>query len=726
MAEQFVGTGWAFPLRIGPTGGIALVSGEREIEEAMRLVLATAPGERPMRPEFGCAIHDMVFAPVNEATAGRIQHEVHASLDRWEPRIEVEDVEVTAGDDQGVLFIDVRYSIRGTNNPRSLVFPFYVIPSHDEPDRAPGPGTGHRKRPLMALPSPNLDDRRFQQFVDDAKRYIQQRAPEWTDHNVSDPGVTLVETVAHMADQIVYRLNRVPEKNHLAFLDLIGITLFPPSAARADVTFWLSAPLEEPVRLPVGTEVATARTESEEAVVFATERELTVVPCDVGVPRGAAQRASRSSTAPRTSPRARTCCASPSPRGPATACCSGSAPPSRTARWRSRWTAGSTASAWTPGSRRWSGRPGPRTAGPPARSTGTAPADSTAPARSSCTSPAATCCPAPGGSEAGWLRCRVTEPAARPALLHHLAHRALAPRRSPSAAPPAPCTPRRSATRRWASPPGCPASGCGWPTPPSSATSRRCTSRSAEDDGWTDWEVVPHFAASGPDDRHFTLDAATGEIAFGTAVREPDGTLRQYGAVPPKGAAIRARRYRTGGGRAGNVARGAIQVLRNSVPYVSEVVNREAATRRGRRRDRRGGQGPRPHHAARPGPRRDPARLRGTRPPRRARRPPASPAWRATRSEHGAHAVRVLVVPQAVPDPGGRLRFEQLVPGDALLERITRLPRRTPADRHPAGRRPAVLPGRHRRRHACTPSAAPTPTGSGGRRTTPSTGTSTR
>ncbi|MEU4468608.1 MULTISPECIES: GPW/gp25 family protein [unclassified Streptomyces] len=139
MAEQFVGSGWSFPLRIGPTGGIALVSGEREIEEAIRLVLSTAPGERPMRPDFGCAIHDLVFAPVNEQTAGRIQHEVHVSLDRWEPRIEVEDVDVTAGGDQSVLFIDVRYSIRGTNNPRSLVFPFYVIPSHEEPD-APGAG----------------------------------------------------------------------------------------------------------------------------------------------------------------------------------------------------------------------------------------------------------------------------------------------------------------------------------------------------------------------------------------------------------------------------------------------------------------------------------------------------------------------------------------------------------------------------------------------------------
>lgn len=135
MGEQFVGSGWAFPMRTGPAGGFALVSGEREIEEAMRLVLATAPGERPMRPEFGCAIHDLVFAPVNDRTIGRIRYEVHTCLDRWEPRIKVEAVEVTVDEaDSAVLYIDVRYSIRGTNNPRSLVFPFYVIPSHESPD----------------------------------------------------------------------------------------------------------------------------------------------------------------------------------------------------------------------------------------------------------------------------------------------------------------------------------------------------------------------------------------------------------------------------------------------------------------------------------------------------------------------------------------------------------------------------------------------------------------
>ncbi len=75
----------------------------------------------------------------------------------------------------------------------------------------------------MVLASPNLDDRRFQQLVDEAKRYVQQRCPEWTDHNVSDPGVTLIEVFAQMVDQLVYRLNRVPEKNYLAFLDLLGV-----------------------------------------------------------------------------------------------------------------------------------------------------------------------------------------------------------------------------------------------------------------------------------------------------------------------------------------------------------------------------------------------------------------------------------------------------------------------------------------------------------------------
>jgi uncharacterized protein len=129
MTEQFIGAGWSFPMRTDASGGIALSTREREIEEAIRLILATAKGERPMRPEFGCGVHDLVFSPVNEATAAEIGYEVRLSLERWEPRIEVLDVRVSQySEDPGVLLIDIRYEIRDTNNPRNLVFPFYVIP----------------------------------------------------------------------------------------------------------------------------------------------------------------------------------------------------------------------------------------------------------------------------------------------------------------------------------------------------------------------------------------------------------------------------------------------------------------------------------------------------------------------------------------------------------------------------------------------------------------------
>ncbi|MDN5768037.1 MAG: GPW/gp25 family protein [Humibacillus sp.] len=133
MAQEFVGSGWGFPLRVDPTGGITLVSGSREIEESIRLILATAPGERPMRPEFGCAVHDYVFAPADVGTAGDIAYVVRVALERWETRIDLEDVDVRFDDvDLGTLYIDIHYSISGTNDPRNLVFPFYVIPTEGE------------------------------------------------------------------------------------------------------------------------------------------------------------------------------------------------------------------------------------------------------------------------------------------------------------------------------------------------------------------------------------------------------------------------------------------------------------------------------------------------------------------------------------------------------------------------------------------------------------------
>lgn len=132
MKDEFIGRGWAFPLRVDATGGIALVGRDQEIEEAIRLILGTSPGERPMRPEFGCRIHEYLFAPADAQTAGAIAKEVRHALRRWEPRIDVEDVLVTFDAREAtLLYIDVRYAIKATNDRRNLVFPFYVIPGGD-------------------------------------------------------------------------------------------------------------------------------------------------------------------------------------------------------------------------------------------------------------------------------------------------------------------------------------------------------------------------------------------------------------------------------------------------------------------------------------------------------------------------------------------------------------------------------------------------------------------
>ena len=134
MSEEFIGSGWAFPLRTDKTGSVALVSHDREIVDSIQLIVGTAPGERPMRPEFGCGIHDYVFASLDSDTIGRMAGEVRAALVRWEPRIRVQgvDIFVTVNDEgQTVALIDIRYSIGDTNDPRNLVFPFYTIPAEE-------------------------------------------------------------------------------------------------------------------------------------------------------------------------------------------------------------------------------------------------------------------------------------------------------------------------------------------------------------------------------------------------------------------------------------------------------------------------------------------------------------------------------------------------------------------------------------------------------------------
>jgi predicted phage baseplate assembly protein len=128
----------------------------------------------------------------------------------------------------------------------------------------------------MPLPAVNLDDRTFQDIVDEARTLIPRYCPEWTDHNLSDPGITLVELFAWMTELTLFRLNQVPDRNYVKFLDLMGVKLLEPRPARTDVSFRLTASQPNRVVIPLGTEVATVRTESQDAISFTTDRDLNI------------------------------------------------------------------------------------------------------------------------------------------------------------------------------------------------------------------------------------------------------------------------------------------------------------------------------------------------------------------------------------------------------------------------------------------------------------------
>jgi phage baseplate assembly protein W len=130
---DFIGTGWSFPFAIEPGGGVAMASGTAKLEQSMRLVLETYPGERPMRPRFGSTLRDYVFEGTSAENAAAIADLVKEAIEQWEPRVDVAEVNVYPDEDQpGLLYIDIRYVVPGTNSPRNLVFPFYTIPEEGE------------------------------------------------------------------------------------------------------------------------------------------------------------------------------------------------------------------------------------------------------------------------------------------------------------------------------------------------------------------------------------------------------------------------------------------------------------------------------------------------------------------------------------------------------------------------------------------------------------------
>lgn len=132
MIADFIGAGWNYPMEINVNGEFALAKGSHKIEQAMRLILATYPGERPMRPEFGSRLRDFVFQPVTVDNATDISREVARALERWEPRATVQRVDVEPDPaEAGLLMIDIQYVVKATNDERNLVFPFYTIPENE-------------------------------------------------------------------------------------------------------------------------------------------------------------------------------------------------------------------------------------------------------------------------------------------------------------------------------------------------------------------------------------------------------------------------------------------------------------------------------------------------------------------------------------------------------------------------------------------------------------------
>jgi phage baseplate assembly protein W len=130
--SDILGSGLSFPLGVDPRGALALAAGEDDIGQAIELILGTAPGEREMRPEFGCAVHDLVFDTIDAQMIGKLETAIRNALDRWEPRIDVEDLDFDLSQvNEGQLLITIVYRVRATNNQRNLVYPFYVIPEEE-------------------------------------------------------------------------------------------------------------------------------------------------------------------------------------------------------------------------------------------------------------------------------------------------------------------------------------------------------------------------------------------------------------------------------------------------------------------------------------------------------------------------------------------------------------------------------------------------------------------
>jgi predicted phage baseplate assembly protein len=520
----------------------------------------------------------------------------------------------------------------------------------------------------MALPAPDLDDRRFQDLVDDAKRMVMRRCPEWSDHNVSDPGITLIETFAYLTDQLLFRLNRVPDRLYLKFLDLIGLRLLPPVPAAVAVTFWLSAPVNVELTVAAGTAAGTERTETAESVVFSTTEDLAIVPCFLQYLR--TRPAEGTSTAEDHTEKLRLGSSFPAFQArpvPGDALYLGlSDPVPRCAvrlDFRGRIDGVGVDPDWPP--LVWEAWTGEDWGACETSS------DSTGGLNKAgeivVHLPVGHAASLVDGVRAGWLRARVTEPEPEQPVYSS----------SPVVEGLTACTIGGTAPAIHAEILSDEALGAAEGV----AGARFALSRTpvlaagvppeiqvSSDDGWQDWSLVDTFADSLADDRHYMIDSTTGTVAFGPAVRLADGTVRQYGAVPAAGAVVRAHRYCVGGGSRGNVALGAIRTLKSSIPFIAGVRNL--------RRAMGGTDGETIEQAKTRAPLLLRTRSRAVTAEdyeiiAREAAPEVCRIRCLTAGEDGVEpgAVRVLVVPNG-PNADGRLVLGNLVPSEDTLRRI--------------------------------------------------------
>ena len=518
----------------------------------------------------------------------------------------------------------------------------------------------------MELPTPSLDDRRFQDLVDEAKRFVQQRCPEWTDHNVSDPGVTMIELFASMVEQLIFRLNQVPERNYVKFLDLIGVQLVPPSDAKVDQTFWLSSPQQDVVPIPVGSEVATLRTETEEAVTFTVIEDLDIVPCGLTAVGSSTQPGEVVDHSEDLTLTRRFACFDRQPKegdalylglSRAAPRCAvtvhfdcfvegyGVDPTDPPIVWEA-WTGG----GWVACEVDHDETGGLNRSGDLVLHL-----------------PAGHIESAIAGTRAAWVRCRVVAPEEGQPFY------SASPQIGGASAATVGGTTRAAHSEVVTGEivgisEGVPGQRFRLRRTPVVRTGHPLVVQVSGPDGWEEWLPIDGFGECEPLDRRFLIDEVSGEISFGPGVRLADGRLQQYGAVPPIGAAVQVPIYRSGGGRQGNVAAGALNVLKSSIPYVSRVENRRPAV---------GGVDAEEVPAAKV---RGPIVLRTRNRAvtaedfeqlARQAQPAAARVRCIAGGDNGTEAgvVRVLVVP-AVGDDSGRLPFEALVPTEEMLRSI--------------------------------------------------------